>query len=91
MPPALVLLALVAIGVPSALRAAFGWPRFHLAAVGASAIAVLTAQALGELVRSRFAVIGDTQAGLALIGAIMACSLVAMVERRAGASAGRRS
>jgi hypothetical protein len=84
MPPALILLALLAIGVPSALRAAFGRPRFQLAAVGASAVAVLVAQALGELVRSRVAVIGDTQAGLALIGALAACALVTMVERRAG-------
>jgi hypothetical protein len=83
MPPALVLLALVALGVPSALRAAFGRPRFQLAAVGASAVAVLVAQVLGELTSSRFAVVGDAQAGLATIAALVACALVTMVERSA--------
>lgn len=81
MPPSLVLLALVAIGVPSAARALLGRPRLQLAATLASAVASLAAQALGELTRSPTAVVGDTQVGAAVLASVLACAVVALVER----------
>ena len=80
MPPSFVLLVLVAVGVPSALRAAFGRPRFQLAATVASGVCVAAAQVAGELIQLQLGVVGDAQVGLALLATLAACALVAIVE-----------
>ena len=74
------LLALVAIGVPSAARAVLGRPRLQIAATLASASGVVVAQVIGELARSPLAVVGDAQVGLALVASAFACVVVALVE-----------
>jgi hypothetical protein len=81
MPPSLVVLALVAVAVPAASRAVFGRPRLLLAASIASAIAVVIAQALGELARLGVGVAGDAQLGAAAVASALATALVALVER----------
>ena len=82
MPPAVVAVALVGIGVPAALRAITGRPRGLLAAWLASVAAALGAQAAGELAGSRLGVLGDAQIALACLGATLASGLVAAVESR---------
>jgi hypothetical protein len=72
MPPALVPLALVAIGVPAALRAALGRPRSLGAAWLLASAAVAIAQAAGELTGSRLGVLGDAQLLFASLGALLA-------------------
>ena len=81
MPPALVPLALVAIGVPAAVRAALGRPKGMLAAWALSIAAVLGAQTLGELSGSRDGTIGEAQILFAVCGATLASLFVAVLER----------
>lgn len=83
MPPALVPLALVAIGVPAALRAALGWPRSLGPAWLLAITAVAIAQAAGELTGSRVGLLGDAQVLFAAIGALLACVGLAVAERDA--------
>ncbi len=80
MPPSVVLLALVAVGVPSAARAIVGRPRLVLASTLASAVAVVVAQVAGEVARSPLAVVGDAQLGPALLASAFASAVVALVE-----------
>lgn len=82
MPPALIAVALVAIGVPAALKAAAGRPRGLLAAWIASLAAAVLAQVAGELAGSRVGVLGDAQLLLAGVGAAIASLLVAALEGR---------
>ncbi len=72
MPPALVPLALVAIGVPAAMRAALGRPRSLGRAWLLGLTAVAIAQAAGELTGSRLGVLGDAQVLFAALGAVLA-------------------
>lgn len=85
MPPALVLLGLVSVGVPGALRAALGRPRFLVAAILASAVVSLAAQLVGEVLGLTVGVVGDAQVGLAAVASVAACGVVSVVE------GGRRS
>ena len=80
MPPALVPLALVAIGVPAALRAALGWPRSLGRAWLLALTAVAIAQAAGELTGSRIGMLGDAQVLFAAIGALLACIGVTIAD-----------
>ncbi len=80
MPPSIILLALVAIGVPSVARAVLGRPRLSLASTLASVLAVVLAQVAGELARWSLAVVGDTQIGAALAASAFACVVVGLVE-----------
>ena len=82
MPPALIPLALVALGVPAALRAAFGRPRALGAAWVLAAAAVALAQAAGEISGSRLGVLGDAQLLLAAIAALVAAFAVSVAEPR---------
>jgi len=82
MPPALVPLALVAIGVPAALRAALGRPRSLGAAWILAAAAVALAQAAGEIVGARVGVLGDAQLLLAGLAALVAAFAVSLAEPR---------
>lgn len=82
MPPAVLAISLVAIGVPAALRAVFGRPRGLGAAWLASLAAAAIAQSAGELAGGRFGVLGDAQLLLAGIGATLASLAVAAVESR---------
>ncbi|HJW49707.1 MAG TPA: hypothetical protein VJ726_09845 [Candidatus Limnocylindria bacterium] len=82
MPPALIPLALVAIGVPAALRAALGRPRSLGAAWILAAAAVALAQAAGEITGSRVGVLGDAQLLLAAVGALLAAIAVSLAEPR---------
>lgn len=86
MPPAVVPLALVAIGVPAALRALVGRPRALGAAWLAAFAAVAVAQAVGELSGSRVGVLGDAQLLFAAIAALITSALLMLRER---ASRGR--
>lgn len=81
MPPALVPLALVAVGVPSALRAAWGRPRGLVAAWILSAAAVVLAQAAGEVLGVRSGVLGDAQVLLAMVAAVIASIAASIAER----------
>ena len=83
MPPALVVILLVAVGVPAAARSALGRPRHLAAAWIAAATAALVAQVLGELAGSRTGVLGDAQLAAALAAALLATVAVAAVERPA--------
>ena len=83
MPPALVPLALVAIGIPAALRAALGWPRSLGAAWLLALTAVAIAQAAGELTGSRLGVLGDAQLLFATVGALLATIGQTIAERGA--------
>lgn len=87
MPPALVLLALLAIGLPSALHAALGRPRFVLAATTASLVAAVVAQVVAERGGASLFVVGDAQLGAAALGSLLACGVVIVVE---GPPRGRR-
>ncbi len=76
-------LALIAIGVPAALRALAGRPQSLLAAWVLAASLAAVAQALGEVLGSRIGVLGDAQVLLAAAAASVAAIAVAVAERRA--------
>lgn len=80
MPPALIPLALIAIGVPAALRAALGRPRSLGRAWLLALTAVAIAQAAGELIGSRLGLLGDAQVLFAALAAVLAAIGVAMAE-----------
>lgn len=80
MPPALIPLVLVALGVPAALRATLGRPRSLGAAWTLAAAAVALAQAAGEIAGSRLGVLGDAQLLLAVVAAAIAAFAVSVVE-----------
>ena len=80
MPPALVPLALVAVGIPAALRAALGRPRSLGAAWLLALTAVAIAQAAGELTGSRVGVLGDAQLLFASVGALLAAAGQSVAE-----------
>ena len=82
MPPAVIAVVLIGLGIPAALRAITGRPRGLLAAWVASLAAVLVAQAAGELAGGRLGVIGDAQVGLACLGAALASLAATAVETR---------
>lgn len=82
MPPAVLALCLLAIGIPAALRAVFGRPRSLGTAWLASLAAAAVAQAAGELAGGRFGLLGDAHLLLAGIGATLASAAVAAVETR---------
>jgi len=84
MPPALVPLLLIAIGVPAAVRAASGRPRALGSAWLLAGAAALAAQTVGELGGVRSGVLGEAQILLAAIGAGLASLTVAAVERFRG-------
>jgi hypothetical protein len=79
-PPALVPLALVAIGVPAALKAAFGRPRSLGRAWLLAFAAVAIAQAAGELTGSRIGLLGDAQVLFAAIAVTIASFGLAVAE-----------
>lgn len=80
MPPALIPLAVVALGVPAAMRAIIGRPRSlgraWLLALAAAAIA----QAAGELTGTRIGMLGDAQLLFAAFGAGVAGAGLAVAE-----------
>ncbi len=80
MPPALIPLALVAIGVPAAMRAALGRPRSLRAAWVLATAAVALAQAAGEISGSRLGVLGDAHLLLAAVAALIAAFAVSVAE-----------
>jgi hypothetical protein len=80
LPPALIPLALVALGVPAALRALLGRPRSLGAAWVLAAAAVALAQAAGEIFGSRIGVLGDAQVLLAAVAATIAAFAVSVAE-----------
>lgn len=82
MPPALIPLALVALGVPAALRATLGRPRSLGAAWILAAAAVALAQAAGEVSGLRVGVLGDAQLLLAAVAALIAAFAVSVAEPR---------
>lgn len=82
MPPALIPLALIALGVPATLRAALGRPRSLGAAWLLAAAAVALAQAAGEVTGSRLGVLGDAQLLLAAVAALVAAFAVSVAEPR---------
>ncbi len=81
MPPAVIPLALVAIGVPAAVRAILGRPRALGAAWLAAIAAVAIAQTAGELTATRVALLGDAQMGLAAVAALATSLLLVLRER----------
>ena len=81
MPPAVVPLLLVAIGVPAAVRAAIGRPRALGTAWLAAAAAVAVAQVVGEISGSRIGVLGDAQILFAAIAAAVTSTVLVLVER----------
>ena len=80
MPPAIVALGLVALGIPSAARALVGRPRSLLQAWLLAVAAAACAQAGGELAGWSVGVLGDTQLLLAAAGAALAALAVAVAE-----------
>lgn len=80
MPPVLVPLVLVAIGVPAALRAALGRPRSLGRAWLLALAAVAVAQAAGELTGSRLGVLGDAQVLFATVAALLATAGLGVAE-----------
>jgi hypothetical protein len=82
LPPALIPLALVAVGVPAALRAVLGRPRSLGAAWTLAVAAVALAQAIGEISGSRVGVLGDAQLLLAAVAATVAALAVSVAEPR---------
>jgi hypothetical protein len=80
MPPAVVVLGLVAVGVPAGFRAVFGRPRSLGRAWLFAAALALAAQALGELSGVSLGVLGDTQLALAVVAAGIAAAIVAVAE-----------
>ncbi|HEV2010237.1 MAG TPA: hypothetical protein VGS17_04340 [Candidatus Limnocylindria bacterium] len=73
-------LALVAIGVPAAVRALLGRPKGMAAAWVLSAAAVLAAQTLGEISGWRTGTLGEAQVLSACAGAALASVAVAVLE-----------
>lgn len=76
----MLVLGLVAVGVPAGVRAVFGRPRslgrtWLLAAAGAA-----SAQALGELAGVSLGVLGDAQLLLAVAATALAAAIVAIAE-----------
>ncbi len=82
MPPAIVPLALVALGVPAAMRAFLGRPRTLGSAWLAAAAAAAIAQVTGEIVGLRMGVLGDAQLLLAAALCTLTSAAVALLERR---------
>jgi hypothetical protein len=80
MPPALVPLALVALGVPAAMRAAWGRPRSLGRAWILAFTGVAIAQAAGELTGTRIGMLGDAQLLFATLGAAVAGGGLAVAE-----------
>ena len=80
MPPALIPLALVAIGLPAALRAALGRPRSLGAAWALAAAAVALAQAAGEISGWRLGMLRDAHLLLAAFAAVIAAFAVSVAE-----------
>jgi hypothetical protein len=80
MPPAVVVLGLVALGVPAGVRAVFGRPRSLGRAWLLAGALALTAQALGELSGVSLGVLGDTQLALGIVAAGIAAATVAIAE-----------
>ena len=80
MPPALVALGLVAVGVPAAARALLGRPRALGRAWLLAFAAVACAQAVGELAGWTAGVLGDAQLLLAAAAAALASIAVAVAE-----------
>ena len=80
MPPAVVVLALVAVTVPAGARALFGRPRALGKAWLLAGAAAACAQALGELAGASVGLLGDAQLLLALGGAGLAAALVIVAE-----------
>ena len=80
MPPAVVVLGLVAIGVPAGVRAAFGRPRSLGRAWLLAAALARAAQALGELGGISLGVLGDAQLALATVAAGIAAAIVSVAE-----------
>jgi len=80
MPPAVVVLGLVALGVPAGVRAAFGRPRSLARAWLLAAALALAAQAVGELGGVSLGVLGDAQLALAAVAAGIAAAIVAIAE-----------
>lgn len=80
MPPALVPLALVALGIPAALNAALGRPRSLSRAWLLALAAVAIAQAAGELTGSRLGMLGDAQVFFAAAGALLASLGLSVAE-----------
>lgn len=80
MPPALIPLVLIAIGIPAALRAAVGHPRSLGGAWLLALAAVAIAQAAGELTGSRLGLLGDAQVLFAAVGALLAAIGVSIAE-----------
>lgn len=81
LPPALVPLALVAIGIPAAVRAAFGRPRGMIGTWVLALAAAFVAQALGEIAGWRTGTLGEAQVLLAAVGAALATVAVASLEQ----------
>jgi hypothetical protein len=71
---------LVAIGVPAAVRAAFGRPRGMAAAWVLSFAAALVAQVAGEVFGWRTGTLGEAQVLFAALGAALASVTVAVLE-----------
>jgi hypothetical protein len=80
MPPALIPLALVALGVPAAMRALVGRPRSLGRAWILALTAVAIAQAAGELTATRIGMLGDAQLLFAALGAAIAGAGLALAE-----------
>ncbi|OLD10119.1 MAG: hypothetical protein AUJ06_02715 [Chloroflexi bacterium 13_1_40CM_3_70_6] len=80
MPPAVVVLALVAVMVPAGARALFGRPRALGQAWLLAGVAAACAQGLGELSGVSLGLLGDAQVLLALAAAGLAASVVAIAE-----------
>jgi hypothetical protein len=80
LPPAIVVLVLVSLGVPAGVRAAFGRPRSLGRAWLLAGALALVAQALGELGGVSLGVLGDAQLALAAVAAGIAAAIVAVAE-----------
>ena len=80
LPPALVPLVFVAIGVPAAARAAFGRPKGMAAVWVLSIAAALLAQVVGEIGGWRTGTLGEAQVLFAAFGAALATVTVAVLE-----------
>ena len=80
MPPALVPLILVGIGVPAAVRAAFGRPRALGRAWLLGLTAAAVAQAAGEITGSSVGMLGDAQLLFAAFAALVASAALAFAE-----------
>lgn len=81
MPPAVVPLVLVALGVPAALRALVGRPRALGLAWLAALAAVVAAQVVGEVTGARSGTLGDAHLLLAAVAATITSALLALREK----------